>query len=236
MKFTQWTTPDGSHFFPAGKVVKKLPPGYYAVEQSMQGIYLKKKAMQTENLLRFPDSNTDSVLSEIEKFWLLEDKFRARDIPYKRGILMYGPPGSGKTCALKLVVQNLTEQQKGIVIDFPGTYVFKEGYEMVRGIHKDMPMVILMEDIDSLLRRHNQSEVLNLLDGMYGIDKLIFLATTNHPESLGSRIMNRPSRFGQSILHRWLQPNYDPITLEVKIWPKLTNQIEKILWTKSPTI
>jgi SpoVK/Ycf46/Vps4 family AAA+-type ATPase len=195
MKFTQWTTPDNKHYFPAGKVIKKLPPGYYTIEQSMQGTFLAKKPLQTEDLLRFPDSNTDAVLREIEKFWLLEDKFRAREIPYKRGILMFGPPGSGKTCALKLIVKNLVEDQKGIIIDFPGANTFKSGYELVRGIHSTMPMVVMMEDIDSLLGRYNQSEVLNLLDGMYGIDKIVFVATTNHPEKLGSRIMNRPSRF-----------------------------------------
>jgi SpoVK/Ycf46/Vps4 family AAA+-type ATPase len=36
---------------------------------------------------------------------------------------------------------------------------------------------------------------LNILDGVDQVDKVVFLATTNYPEVLGARILNRPSRF-----------------------------------------
>jgi SpoVK/Ycf46/Vps4 family AAA+-type ATPase len=52
-----------------------------------------------------------------------------------------------------------------------------------------------MEDIDSILEQFNESEVLNILDGINQIEKAVFLATTNYPERLGARIINRPSRF-----------------------------------------
>lgn len=194
-KFSQWTTPDGIHYLPAGEVQKTLPPGYYEMERSMQGIYFKRKPTKTESLIRFPDSNSDAIIEEIEKFWDMEDKFRESDIPYKRGIMMYGPPGSGKTCTLRLIVKNLVESRNGVVFDFPGVNLLKDGYEILRQIHPDTPVIFLMEDIDALLRRYDESEILNLLDGMYGIDRTVFVATTNHPEKLGSRIMNRPSRF-----------------------------------------
>lgn len=52
-----------------------------------------------------------------------------------------------------------------------------------------------MEDIDSILENYVESEVLNILDGINMIEKAVFLATTNYPERLGPRIINRPSRF-----------------------------------------
>lgn len=52
-----------------------------------------------------------------------------------------------------------------------------------------------MEDIDSIIETNSESEVLNVLDGVNQIDKVVFLATTNYPERLGDRIINRPSRF-----------------------------------------
>ncbi len=183
MGFTQWSTPDGEAFFPAGEVVKRLPPDYYKFQQTMNGIFLLKNPIKTEELIAFPDSASSKVINEIQRFWGLEKKFREAQIPFKRGILMYGPPGSGKTCALRTVVEDLTRNQRGIVIDFCSPSLLKEGYEMVRKIHPDLPIIVMVEDLDAILYRYCESDVLNLLDGMYGIDKTVFVATTNYPES-----------------------------------------------------
>jgi hypothetical protein len=199
MALKQWSTPDGQIFFPAGDVVKQLPPGYYSIDQDMSGLFFKKMPLKTEKLLDFPDSASHRVLEEIEKFWTLEESFREANIPYKRGMLLYGPPGGGKTCTMRLVIEQLIKEHEGIVADFNGTHLFREGYNILRTIHPKMPLIILMEDVDAILSRYNESEVLNLLDGMYGVDRILWLATTNYPERLGSRIMNRPSRFDKKI-------------------------------------
>ncbi|NJO18646.1 MAG: AAA family ATPase [Thioploca sp.] len=52
-----------------------------------------------------------------------------------------------------------------------------------------------MEDLESILKSNNPSTVLNILDGVNSFDNIVFLATTNYPEELESRIKNRPSRF-----------------------------------------
>lgn len=196
--FVQWTTSDGDTFFPAGRVAKQLPPGYYDIGQTMTGeIYFKKKQAKAEQLLRFPDSASDKVIANIESFWDLEDKFVAAGIPYRRGIALYGPPGSGKTCILRIAIDNLVNKRAGVVVDFPGPHLMHESYRVLRQIHANMPLVVLMEDLDSILDRHMESDVLNLLDGVTDIRKAVFLATTNYPERLGSRILNRPSRFDQ---------------------------------------
>jgi hypothetical protein len=223
-------TSDGTQFFPAGDVVKQLPPGYYAIKESMSGMYFEQLPTKAEKLMIFPDSGTQAVVEEIEKFWLLEDRFREDSIPYKRGIIMYGPPGSGKTCTLRLVVENLTNKHNGMVIDFPGPRMFIEGYKVIRQIHPRMPLVIMMEDLDAILMRSSESEVLNLLDGMHDVDKTIFLATTNYPEKLGSRIMNRPSRFDKKIFID--MPSME--AREMFIRSKLIKEDEKTIkrWTE----
>ena len=198
--YVQWTSPDGTRYFPAGAVQKQLPPGYYEVNSGMMGLYFSAQPVKTESLLRFPDSSSDKIIEEIEKFWDMEHRFRESNIPYKRGILLYGPPGGGKSCTIRLAVENLVKNRAGVVIDWPGVGLFKEGLEVLRAIHPTMPLITLMEDVDAILRRSSESEVLNVLDGMYGVDKVIFLATTNYPEQLGSRIMNRPSRFDKRML------------------------------------
>ena len=106
---------------------------------------------------------------------------------------------SHNTCTIRLAIENLIKEHQGVVMDWPGPDLFKSGYEMIREVHEEIPIIILMEDIDAILRRSYESDVMNVLDGVYSIDKVVFLATTNYPENLGSRIMNRPSRFDKKI-------------------------------------
>jgi ATP-dependent 26S proteasome regulatory subunit len=46
-----------------------------------------------------------------------------------------------------------------------------------------------------MISNHGEHEVLALLDGELQIDNVVFIATTNYPERLDRRIVNRPSRF-----------------------------------------
>ena len=200
MQFIQWTTPDNETFFPAGQVVCDLPPGYYTVDTSYNGIFFKKKQIKNEGLLRFPDSSSDAVINEISRFWGLRDRFVESSISHKRGILLYGPPGSGKTSTLRVVVEDLVNNHKGIVLEWCGSELFLSGYNIIRGIHPELPIIVMMEDVDALFEGYNGSSTLNILDGVHKIDRILFLATTNHPEKLGSRIINRPSRFDKRFL------------------------------------
>ena len=83
----------------------------------------------------------------------------------------------------------------GIVVKFTAPSLFTEGSRILREIQCDTPIVVLMEDIDSILDVYNESEVLNILDGVDAFNKVVYLATTNYPERRGPRIVNRPSRF-----------------------------------------
>lgn len=191
----QWTTGDGSEFRPAGNTVQNLPPGYYECGFSpMCGYFLNRIPCNTEDLIRFPEASTTNVVNEIKKFWNKYDDFKRAGLTFKRGLLMYGPPGTGKSCAVKIAISDVYERG-GVAIKMEDPHVFLECVRMLRAIQPVTPLVVIMEDIDSLLERFNQTTVLNLLDGVEGLEWVVFLATTNYPEKLGGRIINRPSRF-----------------------------------------
>lgn len=191
----QWTTSDNKRFVPASNTKPRLIPGVYEIQHSNTvGLYFEKIPVKTEGLLRFPQTNSDRVVREIQNFWEKENIFREYKLTYKRGIILWGPPGSGKSCTIQLIMKDVVERE-GIVIKFTSPGLFLEGMRVFREIEKETPCVILMEDIDSILEMWDESQVLNILDGIDQVEKVVFLATTNYPERLGARILNRPSRF-----------------------------------------
>lgn len=105
---------------------------------------------------------------------------------------------SGKTSAVKMILNNIVKRG-GITVKFDNPGTFTAGMKVLRDIQEDTPVICLMEDLDSILDWNSESRVINVIDGMEGVDRVVFLATTNYPEKLGSRIMNRPSRFDKRI-------------------------------------
>jgi len=191
----QWTSSDGRMFVPAATSVNTLPPGFYSAEHmNSVGYFAKKIPLKTQKIIKLPDGVSDIIIDEIEKFWSKEGTYKDYGITYKRGIFMYGPPGSGKTSTIMLAVQSVIEKG-GIVISFSSADNLINLYRIIRLIQPDVPIMILFEDIESLIECNRESDILNIIDGVERVYKTLFLATTNYPEQLGERIINRPSRF-----------------------------------------
>lgn len=193
--FCQWTKADNGISVPANFTIPRLEPAFYMIEHSnMLGTYFKKIAFGVEELLEFPDSHCDEVVRDIKKFWSLKDKYRSIGQLHKRGMLLIGVPGGGKSSAIKLIVTDIIKNG-GIAIKFQDHRLFTAGIDILRRIEPDRQVVVLMEDIDGLIKDGNESEILNILDGVSHNQNIVFLATTNHPDMLLGNITNRPSRF-----------------------------------------
>jgi hypothetical protein len=197
VKHGGWATSDGNTFYPhIVTLVDKLEPGFYeTIHTQFIGYQLRKLAINDRNLVHFPDSNSDLVVRDIQTFWSREELFRKHKFPYKRGILMYGPPGCGKSCTIAQITNHVISMG-GLVMKYNRSDYFLGGMGILRKLHPTMPVVCLMEDLDELLYNESMSDVLNLLDGVEkAVDKVVFLGTTNKIKSLADNIKNRPSRF-----------------------------------------
>jgi AAA+ superfamily predicted ATPase len=201
MTLVQWTYDDGYNAYRAsGETVPSLPPGYYwlATDHNSRLLFYPSSARK-DTLLQFPDSVTKDVISGISDFWDREETFRKYGLPYKRGILLHGPAGTGKTSALQIIAREVIAAG-GIVLTYHPD-LFNSGYSALREIQPDTPLVVFIEDIElyEAPEFKKTAEFLNMLDGAQKIDRTVFLATTNHPEKLSARIINRPSRFDMII-------------------------------------
>lgn len=124
------------------------------------------------------------------KAFLNADKFyEERQLPQKRGALMYGPPGNGKT---SMITWAATQFDKVFVID-PDDACNEVASNVNLLCTKEESKLIILEDLDSL-NEHN-SHLLNFVDGSVYIPKAYFIGTTNFPDKLHENILSRPSRF-----------------------------------------
>jgi hypothetical protein len=189
----------GAGFMPTSLTVDRLPPDCYYLSQTMNGdiVFLGQKII-TDKLLRLPDSRSDEVVAEVEKFWTLKSTFKEFGFAHKRGFLLFGPPGSGKTSTVAIIMNDMISKGGIVVIgDNPG--LLAKGLATLRTIESERPVVVIMEDIDATIQRWGETEVLALLDGESQIENVVYIATTNYPEKLDGRITNRPSRFDRIV-------------------------------------
>ncbi len=185
----------GDSYFPCEKAIESLPPGHYVVWQSQtHGVYLRAQKLNIDDLIELPDSTSVQVIEEIERFWKLEDHFRKFGFLWKRGMLLWGPPGSGKTATIQMLA-NKVIQHGGIAVSIVSPGLAVAGLQIIRKIEPTRPIVGLLEDIDAVVQQHGEADLLALLDGENQVDNVVYLATTNYPERLDPRFVNRPSRF-----------------------------------------
>ena len=196
-----WSNLKNDEYAPAYVTVPKVPAGVYEIgwNGNLQTYTVKKQPFKTDELYHLPSYEITDILKDIDNFWNRVDVYKKYNFIHKRGILMYGEPGCGKSGIIQLISQQLIEKD-GIVInikDEEDVERFTSFISTFRKVEPNRPLIVLLEDIDSLAGegRNQTARLLNILDGVKQIEGVVYIATTNYPEKLQERITNRPSRF-----------------------------------------
>lgn len=194
----QWTF-NGHLYFPCAETTKGLPAGAYTFVMTDRGLAISPHTIVTDSIFEMPDAVNERVLGGIRKFWDSKPAFEKRGQLFKRGLLLWGPAGSGKSSTLILLARELI-RRGGIVTVSDDIGLTVEGLSLIRKIERERPIVNIIEDIEEITEMHGREKVLlSLLDGEHQIDNIVQVATTNFPERLGARLAKRPSRFDEII-------------------------------------
>ncbi|KAL8839537.1 MAG: hypothetical protein Q9176_004398 [Flavoplaca citrina] len=120
-----------------------------------------------------------SLIADVEGFFDRKENYRSFGVPRKRGIILHGLPGNGKTISIKALMHYLSQRSPKV----PTLYVKSLGQHAdqddIRSIfdkaRETAPCLLVLEDIDSLVSDKVKSFFLNEIDGLEGNDGWIAL-------------------------------------------------------------
>ncbi len=150
----------------------------------------------------------DSVLDSIERHAIgigrRATQLLAAGQHLKRGLLLHGPPGTGKTHTVGYLM-NAMPDRTTVVLE--GASLGALGY--AAAIVRDLtPAMLVIEDVDIIATARGHYDepghpllfnLLNEMDGLAATDDVLFVLTTNQPGVLEPALAARPGRIDHSV-------------------------------------
>jgi hypothetical protein len=151
------------------------------------------------------DPSMQVLRDEFETFIKAKTWMRERGIPCKRGLMLYGAPGTGKSALVRVLAE---EYGIPILKVHLATFCDADVEKLYKKVTAGEPKIILLEDIDAIfVGRENQVKhdgpklsFETLLNMLSGVDPLLgmVIMTTNHIEKLDPALL-RPGRVDRKV-------------------------------------
>lgn len=147
-----------------------------------------------------PDDTLNDIEQQTDQFFGNAALYKKMDIPYRRGLLFAGAPGTGKTMMVRHLMRQSYLKHK-----VNPNYLTVNRRTDDDDIHRffkysgddNKPFMLVIEEIDSLFYecQVSRSNLLAMLDGISPLHGAMLIATTNNPDRIDAALLHRPSRF-----------------------------------------
>jgi len=199
-------------------VVQTKPSGPVVVKEGTKLIILERPADFTRvSRVTYEDiGGMRNIIERVRELIELPLKypelFRKLGIEPPKGVLLYGPPGCGKTLLAKAVANEID----AYFIAINGPEIMSKFYgesearlrEIFEEAKKHAPSVIFIDEIDAIAPKRDEvvgeverrvvAQLLALMDGLESRGDVIVIAATNRPHAIDPAL-RRPGRFDREI-------------------------------------
>jgi chaperone BCS1 len=164
---------------------------------------VSRKAKRALSSVVMPTEQRTRVVRDIETFRQSKQWYADRGIPYRRGMLFCGPPGTGKTSFVMALAGELGMRVYALNLGSITSDIAL--IDAITSVPENA--LLLIEDIDVAQRDRKEptgskkengekltmSGLLNAIDGVFSRDGRVLIMTTNYPDKLDAALM-RPGR------------------------------------------
>jgi len=149
-----------------------------------------------------PDALKHELLNDVSSFFAKGvDVYNRLKLKPFRKLLLAGVPGTGKTMLCTALAKWALDRDYMVIYissaDANGSTFWKIQQALHVASTSKAPSIILLEEIDAYLHKHEKALVLNVLDGSESAVNekgTLLIATTNYPEAIDERVLKRPGR------------------------------------------
>jgi ATP-dependent 26S proteasome regulatory subunit len=166
--------------------------------------FLRRPELARDHVI-LPEASLEAIEREVFDVATYRERLRASGQHVKRGVLLWGPPGTGKTHTVRYVLSRLTDHT-AFVLTGGGLGMIRWACGLARMLQ---PALVILEDVDLVAEHRGMAygmggnpllfEVLNEMDGIAEDADVAFILTTNRADILEPALAARPGRVDLAI-------------------------------------